>query len=327
MFRSQYRRFCSRYSFAAMVLLCPSSLSRGQSSQLAVEAPPGTLQSTIQHLLDAGKVREAEESVRQERASRGETAEVLFLEGMVLFKQKRYAESMQQVERSLAQRQSDPEVYKLLAFNAVLLNRLDVVETALKRALELAPDDPVAHFHRGLLYFTTNRFSLARDEFERVTQLRPNYMKAYDMLGLAQEELDEDPVVIRTYERAIQLTEQENLRDGSAYLHLAKFLWQRNRFEESLPAARRGVELGPSSAESYYVLGRVLDKLGHEAEAVKALGRSIEIDPHYSESHYLLSRIYSRQGNQEEARKSMERFEDSKKRDSPSPDPGASLKY
>ena len=146
----------------------------------------------------------------------------------MLFKQKQYAESMRRVQRSLAQRQNDPEAYKLLAFNAVLLNRLDVVETGLKRALELAPDDPVAHFHRGLLYFTTNRFALAKNDFQRVTQLNPGHMKAYDMLALAEEELDEDAIIVQTYQRAIELAEQQNLKDESPYLHLAKFLWLRN---------------------------------------------------------------------------------------------------
>jgi tetratricopeptide (TPR) repeat protein len=281
----------------------------------------------VQQLLDAGKISDAEEEVKQEGAARGETPEVLFLEGMILFKQKRFTESMQRVERSLAMRQSDPEIYKLLAFNAVLLNRLEIVETALRKALELAPDDAVAHFHQALLYYTTNRFGLAESEFQRVIQLDPKYMKAYDLLGLAQEELEDDAVVVRTYQQAIELTEQQKVKDESVYLHLAKFLWLRNRFEESLIAARRAAELNPKSAEVYYVLGRVLDKLGLDAEAKKTLEKSIGIDPDHSESHYLLSRIYARQGDQEQAAKSMKRFEEGKKRSSvdrlPSPERNA----
>jgi tetratricopeptide (TPR) repeat protein len=315
-FRLRYRLVYVRLCLAAAISLDCSTLALGQSSQPAVQSAPGTLRYRIQQLLDAGQISEAEERVKQELAVGGENGETLFLEGMVLFKQERFAESMQRVERSLASRQTDPEVYKLLAFNAVLLDRLEIVEMALRKALELAPDDPVAHFHRGLLYYTTNRFGLAESEFQRVIQLNPKYMKAYDMLGLAQEELEDDAVVVRTYQQAIELTEQQKVKDESAYLHLAKFLWLRNRFEGSLPAARRAVELNPKSAEAYYVLGRVLDKLGRDAEAKKALEQSIGIDPNYSESHYLLSRIFVRQGNQEEAGKSMKLFEEGKKRGS-----------
>ena len=102
---------------------------------------------------------------------------------------------------------------------------------------------------------------MAESEFQTVTRLNSTYMKGYDLLGLAQEEVRSDEVVVETYRCAIDLTEQQKLGDESAYLHLAKFLWLRNRYSESLPPARRAVELRPKSAEAYYVLGRVLDKL------------------------------------------------------------------
>src|SRR5262245_39030766 len=148
------------------VSLLSSSFLLAQSNQPIAQLSDDSLRKTIQKLLDASQIGEAEERVKKE-AARGETPETLFLEGMVLFKRKQFADSMQLVERSLTLRQNDPEVYKLLAFNAVLLNRLDIVETALKKALELVPDDPVARFHQGLLYYTTNRFSLAEHEFRR----------------------------------------------------------------------------------------------------------------------------------------------------------------
>ena len=324
-FRLQYWPVC--FSLAAVLLLHCGSFVLGQTNQPAVQGAAGTLRNRVQQLLDTGQISEAEEKVRQELTAHGETPETLFLEGLVLFKQKQYAESMRRVQRSLAQRQNDPQAYKLLAFNGVLLNRLDVVETALKRALELAPDDPVAHFHRGLLYFTTNRFALAKNDFQRVTQLNPGYMKAYDMLALAEEELDEDAIIVQTYQRASELAEQQNLKDESPYLHLAKFLWLRNRFEESLPVARRAAEVNPKSAEAFYVLGRLLDKLGRDAEAGEALGQTIRINPDFSESYYLLSRIYMRQGREEEAAKAMKRFEESKKRSSTPQSPGAEMKF
>jgi tetratricopeptide (TPR) repeat protein len=324
-FRLQCWLVC--FSLAAGILLHCLSFVFAQTNLPAGQEAPGTLRNRVQQLLEAGKISEADDKVRQEVTAHGETPETLFLEGLVLFKQKRYTESMQRVERSLAQRQDDPEVYKLLAFNAVLLNRLDVVETALKSALELAPDDPAAHFHRGLLYFTTNRFALAKTEFERVTQLNPKYMKAYDMLALAEEELDEDDAIVRTYQQAIELAEQQNLKDESPYLHLAKFLWLRNRFEESLPAARKAAAVNPKSSEACYVLGRLLDKLGRDAEAKQVLDQSIRIDPDYSESYYLLSRIYFRQGRQEEAAKALERFEEGKKRGSQPQPPGTALRF
>jgi predicted Zn-dependent protease len=275
----------------------------------ASRGPDIELRQSVKTLLDAGRLDEAQDRVKKAVTARGETAETLFLAAQILFKQRKFKESIGSVERSLVLDPSDPEAYKLLAFNAVVLDRLDLVETALKTALPLAPQDWVIHFHLGLLYFTTNRFGLAQGEFQIVTRLNPTYMKGYDMLAIAQEELESDAVIIETYRKAIQLTEQQKLTDESAFLHFSKFLWSRNRFDESLPLARKATELNPKSAETHYVLGRLLDKLGKEAEAMKALQQSADLDPSYPEPRYLLSRIHLKQGRTEEARQEMEIFE------------------
>jgi len=270
--------------------------------------PSPAFRLIIQKLIDSGHLQEAQDKLRAEVAARGETSETTFLEGLILFREKRYEESLKNAEHSLALGLHEPEVYKLVAFNGVVLDRLQIVEPALKAALDLAPNDSTVHFHLGLLYFTTNRFAMAEGEFQRVIQIDPNYVKAYDMLGQAQEEVEKEGTALETYRRAIELTERQSLRDESAYLHLAKLLWVKNQYQESLAPAKKAVELNPKSAEAYFVLGRVLAKLGEETEAEKALRRSTQIDPRDGEAYYLLSRLYVKQGRQKEAAEALEVF-------------------
>jgi len=248
-----------------------------------------------------------------ELARSGETADTLYLEALLLFKQKQNEKSEEKLKRSLSIQKGDPEAYLLLARNAVLLNEMDLAETSLKNSIRLAPKQPTAHLHLGLLYFTSNRFSLAESEFQAVLDLDPTYMKGYDLLGLAQEELQGADVVIATYQKAIDLAEKQHLHDESPYVHLAKFLWRKNRFPESLPLAQRAVGVNPQSPEAYYVLGLVLDKLGQTEQAIKNLHESTKIDPQNAEAHYLLSRIYLKQGKEEEAQKELQRFKETKK--------------
>ena len=271
-----------------------------------------SLRRSIKGLVDTDRLQEALEKLNREVATHGETGDTLFLRGTILFKEKRFPESLKAAEQSLALGLRDAEVYKLVAFNGVVLNRLDIVEPALNAALPLAPGDFTVHFHLGLLYFTTNRFAQAESQFRSVTVLNPTYMRGYDMLGQAQEELEKDESAVATYRKAIELTEQQNLKDESAYLHLAKFLWAKNRHQESLVPAQRAVATNPKSASAYYVLGRLLDELGRETEAMKALRQATEIDPELGESYYLLSRIYLRQGRKEEAAKALSAFKASR---------------
>jgi predicted Zn-dependent protease len=75
------------------------------------------------------------------------------------------------------------EVYKLIASNGVLLDRLEIIEPALTAAIRLTPDDHLAHFHMGMLYYTTSRFASAEQEFLKVVSLNASFAKGYDMLG------------------------------------------------------------------------------------------------------------------------------------------------
>jgi tetratricopeptide (TPR) repeat protein len=270
--------------------------------------PSVVSRQAIQKLIDLGRLQEAQQRLKEQVAVQGETPESFFLEGLILFKQRQYDESLQKAERSLALGFRDLEVYKLLAFNGVVLNRLEIVEPALNKALELAPGDFTVHFHLGLLYFTTNRFALAESQFQKAVELNATYMKAYDLLGQAQEEVDKEDAAQKSYRKATELTEQQSLRDESAFLHLAKLLWNKNQYQESLAPAQKAVELNPKSAEAHCVVGRVLEKLGDETGAEKALTRSTEIDADYAEAYYLLSRLYAKQGRQKEAAKALETF-------------------
>jgi superkiller protein 3 len=266
-------------------------------------------------LIDSGLLEQAQETLRNEVKAHGENHETLYLEGLILSRQKRFREALFKLQQSLEFEKRDSEIYKQLALSAVPLDRMDIAEPALKTTIELAPDDYMAHFHLGLLYFTTNRFALAEGQFQKVTELRPAYMKGHEYLGLAQEELEEGELALQSYHKAVELMEQQGLKDESPYLRLAKFFWVRNRIEESMAPSRKAVEINPKSAEAHFILGRLLYRLGRDEEALSSLRRSTEIDEKFAEAYYLASQIYLKQGREEEARREMQNFRTAKHQD------------
>lgn len=281
---------------------------------LACDASEATLfRQAVQKLIDAGMLKEAEAQLSHEMATNGESHETRYLDALLLFKRKQFAESLKRLDRSLAFEQKDPEVYKLIAMNGIALKRLDIAETALQAAIERAPADTLARFHLGVLYYTTSRFALAERAFFQLIEMSPTFMKAYDFLGLAQEELRSDDVVVASYRKAIQLVEHQGLKDEAPYLHLAKFLWQKNRYQETGPLAQKAAELNPDSAEAWYVLGRLLNRLGRTREAEAALLTATRKDPKYAEARYLLSQLYRRLGRLSEADRERRAFEQIRK--------------
>ena len=299
---------------AAMLISAASAFPRsGQEPNSPIFSSRSSVRQSIARLIESGQLQQAQTQLNQQLSHQGESPDTLYLEALLLFKQKQHEKSEEKLKRSLSIEKDDPEACLLLARNAVLLNQMELAETSLKTSIRLAPKEPLSHLHLGLLYFTTNRFSLAESEFQALVSLDATYMKGYDLLGLAQEELQGAEVVKATYQKAIDLAEKQHLHDESPYLHLAKFLWRKNSFPESLPLAQRAVEVNPQSSGAYYVLGLVLDKLGQTEPAIKNLQESTRIDPQNVEAHYLLSRIYLKQGKQEEARKELQLFRESKK--------------
>jgi tetratricopeptide (TPR) repeat protein len=287
----------------------------GQSEVLSEALGYSRFWQVTKRLIESGLLEQAQENLQSEIKAHGENHETLYLEGLILSRQKRFREALSKLQQSLEFDKRDFEIYKQLALNAVALDRLDIAEPALKTTIELAPDEHMAHFHLGLLYFTTNRFALAEGQFQKVTELRPAYMKGHEYLGLAQEELEKDEPALQSYQKAVELTEQQGLKDESSYLRLAKFLWVRNRIDESVAPSRRAVELNPKSAEAHFILGRLLYRLGQDEEALRSLRRSTEIDAKFAEAYYLASQIYLKQGREEEARREMQNFRKVKHRD------------
>jgi tetratricopeptide (TPR) repeat protein len=304
-------------AFALFVLVWPLLTppvfhSQDSNSSLEVLQLHGDRQ-TIQNLIDRGRLQEAEQKLKEEIAAGGETHKTLYLEALILFKEKRFMKSLEKLERSFSLEKRDPEVQKLAGLNWVVLDRLDNAEPFLKSAVQLAPNDYLAHYYLGRLYYTAQRFSEAESEFQKVLKLNPSFVKGHDNLGLTLEALGNEQPAIQSYLRAIELNEQQNLQNEWPYLNLAKFLLALNRYQESLTWAKKATQMNPKSAEAFYTLGKVLNKLGMDAEALEALEASRRNDSNYAETHYLLSRIYLKQGRQEEARKESQIFQLKKK--------------
>jgi Flp pilus assembly protein TadD len=277
--------------------------------------PTGESIQAIGEMIDANQLELAKRTLRKEVEDKGPNYQTHFLEARIFFSEKRFQDSLNALQRSFALEKSDPRVFLLAGMNWVVLDRLDLARPFYEEAVKLAPADATLHYHLGRCYYSGQHFALAEREFREVVRLQPETVKAYDNLGLALEAQNKDKQAIECYQKAIELTEIQNLKTEWPYLNLAKFLLTKGQDERSLSLARKAGEKNPGSAESFYVQAKALQKLGKDDDALQALRRSIENDPNFSEARYLLGRLYLKQGRKEEAQREMEIFQSLKQKE------------
>jgi len=230
-----------------------------------------------------------------------ETAPGLYSEARNLFQKKLYADALKTAQRAAVLAPADAEPLKLAALCAIRLDRLDIAETALKSAVEIAPNDPLVHFHLGALYYTKSLFLAARPELQKAVELNAEYMPALLFLGLTLEEVGDGASTIEMYRLAIQVNEKQHAPVEAPYTYLGKYFYRLNRFEDSVPLLREAVAINSQSGEAWLGLGKALHALGQDADAMAALKHAAAADTQNPEPHYVLYRMYESAGRGQEA--------------------------
>ncbi|MEW5979525.1 MAG: tetratricopeptide repeat protein [Acidobacteriota bacterium] len=309
----QLKRWSVVAALLAAVLL-PRHAAHAQPASSPVpdpNSPSGPALQIIEDLVQRGQLGKARELLSQEVKRRGESPQTRYLEGLALFKERKFQESLQALEKGfkLDQEKKYVPIYVLSGLNWVVLDRNDLAEPFLLAAVQLDPKDPMNHYYLGRLYYTLQRFPQAELEFRKTVEMAPSFLKGFDNLALALEALGQDEEAVAAYRKAIDLNEQQKTRSEWPYINLAKFFLDRNRYDESIPVAMHATQANPKSADAFFVLGKAYHKIRADKEALEALERAVQNDANHTETHYLLSRIYFKVGRKEDAEKEMAIFQ------------------
>jgi len=204
----------------------------------------------------------------------------------------------------------DPKRLALLSTMAYQTSRGDRGVALLRRAVQIAPDDPAGYEMLGTLYLQLGEPAKAQVTFERAMSLpRQDTFRVMLAVNLAeslrmQHRLDE----------AVRVVRESLTRSPSSYeLHgeLGTLLMDTGQLEESVQASRDAVALAPNDAGSNFNLGSGLLALGHREEAIRCLKRSLTLQPTYPQTLILLGRLALDAGQLDEARRYWQPLYDS----------------
>src|SRR2546427_552436 len=151
-------------------------------------------------------------------------------------------------------------------------------------------------------------YSFAIIRLQKVIELDPKMMRAYDTLGLCFDYLGKFDEAVKNYNRAVELNRLQSKPSPWPHVDLAISFIALNRLPEAEKNLREAVGYDPRLPQAHYQLGRVLEMQGDYQAAVESLKQAVALDTAYPEPHYLLGKIYHRLGSEPLSKAEIDRF-------------------
>lgn len=154
-------------------------------------------------------------------------------------------------------------------WNLIALGDHEGAERALRRALELSPDDPQTQSLLGWSQMLQEKYDEALLNFQKVLVKEPANSLARINLGYICLKKQIFGEAIEHLSRAIRL---DNDRKATLYAHfyLGLVYAEREMFEDAETFFRKTIAIGPNLIEAYYELGRALWFEDKREEAMQA---------------------------------------------------------
>ncbi len=203
----------------------------------------------------------------------------------------------------------DAESRFRLALAYIALGRRDWARPELGRLASTDPSNPIYTYWLGRLDYDDGQYASAVERLRQVADRDPDFVRAFDNLGLCYEALNRPDEAIASYRRALALNRRSSSGSPWPPLNLGVLLRTRGELEEAEALFREALRHDGDFAPGHYQLGTLLEQTGRVKEAESALSRAAAADAAYAEPHYALARIYRRQGRAAEADQALATFQ------------------
>ncbi len=145
----------------------------------------------------------------------------------------------------------------------------------LEQAIACSPHNHVLHFQLAGVYLNSRNYSKAREEFERCTQLAPDFPDGWWQLSDLCMTLGDRPAA----EQALAKGLQHCPTSPGLHLMAAHRLGQAGKFEQAINEYRESIRLRPNEAGAYIELAGLLIKQNRLAEAREELLAALKAEP------------------------------------------------
>ena len=177
--------------------------------------------------------------------------------------QDRWAEARNAYKEAIRLKPDYAEAYFALAQGYYIRGGREQSEAIepFKQALRLDPNNYMANYDLGNIYFSQKRYDDALEQFQRMVQLKPNW-DAYHMIGKIHAVQERYDAAIKAYKQSLGLAS-----NTAAQFDLGIVYFQQRKYSEAIEQFKNSIRLKISPAESHYNLGLVYLYSGNKSAA------------------------------------------------------------
>jgi tetratricopeptide (TPR) repeat protein len=148
--------------------------------------------------------------------------------------------------------------------------------------------DVLNHFNSGVAFYDQKEFSKAIQAYQKVIELEPAYVEAYNNLGIIYQEIGNFDKALEVYHKAIDI----NRRYEKTFNNLGILYFLNERYEESIEAFQKALAINPYNIESHINLGILFKKQGQVDQAIGSYQKALSLNPLHGETHYNMGLLY-----------------------------------
>ena len=198
----------------------------------------------------------------------------------LISREERFRELAQELSfKALMYDNNLPEAYRAMGLSYFLWGKLNEATASCTKAVEIDPDDFIAHWTLGRIYFTEGKLDQALDLFRRVIEIKPSFYAGHlDMaqtsvgLGLAEQA----ETAYRTLLDILPNYLLQNPDDARARLIFASQLGRVGRRDEAIREGTKALVLSPGDPVMLYNAGCMYVRIGETRRALEALRQAID---------------------------------------------------
>jgi TolB-like protein/Tfp pilus assembly protein PilF len=197
----------------------------------------------------------------------------------LISREERYRELAQELSfKALMYDNNLPEAYRAMGLSYFLWGKLNEATASCTKAVEIDPDDFIAHWTLGRIYFTEGKLEQARDLFRRVIDIKPSFYAGHlDMaqscsgLGLAED-------AEAAYRKLLEILPNyllQNPDDARARLIYASQLGRVGRREEAIREGTKALVLSPGDPVMLYNAACMYVRIDEQDRAIESLRQAV----------------------------------------------------